>query len=379
MTIDPENENNVFFGAWGKGLYRYNNKGPFILYRDTNSSLNDRPAWRGWVGTGEGAFDDDGNFWTTNTYNKKALSVLKKNGLWKFFDFSDLIALDETVVYDLLIDDNGYKWIVLPRANSIIVFDDNGTIDNEADDRSIRLTSVEGQGNIPGSRGIKLEKDKDGTIWMGTSDGISVHFNPSRVFEEGQRDFQRIIFFDGENNSVVLQNTAIKDIAIDGANRKWIGTETGGVLLLSEDGKETLLRFTESNSPLLSNSINAITLDDETGEVYIATGNGLQSYRGNSTKETNSFAEVSIFPNPVRTNVDNTVTMQGLVGNSTIKITDVNGSLVNEVSSDGGTAVWNTRNFNGEQVPTGVYLLFLSGEDEDGDLQTEVGKVMIIN
>lgn len=380
VTINPENEEQVFFGTWAKGLLEYRRTTPFRVYQDTNSSLKIRQALSSsrWTGVGESAFDSDGNLWMTNTYQINGLSVRKKNGTWKSFNFSNLYSDDETTLYDIAIDNNGYKWITLPKDNAIIVFDDNGTIDNESDDRSILLTSEEGRGSIPGARGVKVEVDKDGLVWIGTSDGIAVHFNPGGVFN-GDRDFDRIIFFDGENNEIVLKNSTVKEITVDGFNRKWIGTENSGVLLLSEDGKETVLEFNETNSPLLSNSINAISIDDQTGEVYIATSKGLLSYRGSAVEGSKTFSEVSVFPNPVRPDYTGSIAISGLLNNSTVKITDIHGSLINEIKSEGGQVLWDGNNFSGRRASTGVYLIFMSGEDEEGDLQTEVGKIMFVN
>ncbi len=379
VTINPQNENEVYFGSWSEGLIRLNDQPPFQIFGLDNSSLQQRDALPGWVGVSETEFDDNGNLWVSNTFTNNCLSVRKANGNWKSFNFSDFLKSPETAIYDLLIDDNGYKWLALERDNALLVFDDKGTIDNISDDETILLTSEVGNGAIPGVRGLIMELDKDGALWLGTSDGIAVHYNPSNIFESGSKDFQRIIVFDGENNEIVLENANITALAIDGANQKWIGTDNSGVLLLSEDGKETLLEFNVDNSPLFSNSINAITIDDFTGEVYIATAEGLLSYRATATEGSENFSNINVFPNPVRSNYEGSITIQGLVANSTVKITDVSGTLINEIKSQGGTVVWDGNNFNGRRASTGVYLLFMSGEDEEGDLKTEIGKIMFVN
>ena len=382
VTINPEDENQVFFGSWARGMIEYRNQIPFRIYQDTNTNnaLKIRLALASdrWIPIGESAFDAEGNLWMTNSFQKNGMAVRKKDGSWKGFDFSNIYSEDETTLYDIAVDQNGYKWIALPKENAIIVYDDRGTIDNTSDDRSIKLTSEVGQGSIPGARGIKIEVDKDGLIWIGTSDGIAVHFNPGGVFD-GDRDFDRIIFFDGENNEIVLKNSTVKEIEIDGSNRKWIGTENSGVLLLSEDGKETILEFNEDNSPLLSNSINAITVDNKSGEVYIATSKGLLSYRGTAVDGSENFTNVSIYPNPVRADYTGNIAISGLLDNSTVKITDVSGTLVNELKSEGGQVLWDGNSFDGRRASTGVYLIFLSGEDEEGDLKTEIGKLLFVN
>ena len=356
------------------------NSSSFTLFNDTNSSLQvrERRKDESWVGAGEAAFDEFGNLWITNSYNKKALSVRKANGDWKTFDFSNLIDNEETAIYDIAISNEGYKWITLPKRNEIIVFDDNNTIDNINDDRSVLLIAGEGSGDIPGNRGIKIEKDKNGLIWIGTSDGIAVHFNTSNVFSSNNRDFSRVIFFDGENNEVVLQGATIKDIAIDGANRKWVGTENSGVLLLSEDGKETIFEFTEENSPLPSNTINAIAIDDENGVVYIATSSGLVSYQSDATTAARNLNKVRIFPNPVRESYTGPIIISGLMDNSTVKITDVRGNMVTELKSNGGTVSWDGKSSSGRSISSGIFLVFTSAPSGLEEIQTNVGKIMFI-
>lgn len=380
VTINPEN-NNVYFGMLGNGLLQYKGNENFVVFDTSNSSLKIREALAasGWIGAGESTFDEEGNLWVTNTFNVNSLAVRKKNGAWRSFNFTQLLKSDETAIYDIIVTDEGYKWITLPKDDAIIVFDDNGTIDNNSDDRSILLTSSPGQGDIPTGRGIKIEKDKNGLVWIGTADGIAVHFNPSSVFEEENRDFERIIFNDGENNEILLKNVPITDIAINGANQKWIGTATSGVLLLSEDGKETLANFNTANSPLFSNSINAITIDQETGEVFFGTSEGIISYRGEVTSGKENFLKVSVFPNPVRPDYSGPITISGLIDNTTVKITDINGGLIRELKSAGGQVLWDGNNFSGRRASTGVYLIFYSAEKEANNLTSNIGKILFVN
>ncbi|MEQ8625019.1 MAG: hypothetical protein RJQ00_12730 [Vicingaceae bacterium] len=380
VTIDPRNDD-VYFGMLGNGMLRYRGNNSFVKFDTSNSSLSIREALASfnWIGTGESYFDDDFNLWIANTFSVNSLAVRKANGSWKSFDFNDFLRSAETAIHDVIVTDEGYKWIALPKDDAILVFDDNGTIDNTSDDRTIKLVSSPGLGNIPTGRGIKMEKDLNGLVWIGTADGVAVHFNPSGVFEIENRDFDRIIFNDGENNEILLKNVPISDIAINGANQKWIGTETSGVLLLSEDGKETLASFNEDNSPLFSNTINAITIDQETGEVYFGTSEGIISYRGAVAEGKENFTEVKVFPNPVRPNYTGPITISGLMNNTTVKITDINGGLIRELESEGGQVLWDGNNFNGRRASTGVYLIFNSAESEIDNLKTQIGKIMFVN
>lgn len=378
VSINPNNPDQVFFGTWGNGLLEWNSQLPFTRYMEEGTGLSVRPARTDfkWVGAADIEFDKDDNVWISKPYNSSCLTVKRPNGTWVEFNFSQFITSEETAVKELLITDNGHKWIALPSLNEIIVFDDNGTIDNRSDDRQVLLGQEEGQGNLPGIRGITFEQDLDGAIWIGTSDGIAVYYSPENVFQSNGRDAERVLIDDGENVEVLLENTPISDIEIDGSNQKWIATIGSGVFLLSEDGQEQIHNFTTANSPLVSDNILSIAIDDESGEVYFATGQGIVSYRGDAISGRENFNDIKVFPNPVRPDYNGPIAISGLMANTTLKITDINGTLVNEIESQGGQVLWYGTNFSGEEVSTGVYLLFVSGEDEEDQLKTQVGKLL---
>lgn len=378
IKINPENKNDVYFGTFGSGMFQYNQQTPFIKYDENNSSLTQRQdvVWD-WTGVAGIDFDEDNNLWLTNSYTSTCLKA-RVNGNWLSFDLSREVT-KSTASTQLIITQSGHKWIVLPRDNAIVVYDDNGTYNNPSDDRYTKLTSEKGNGSIPGIVGLTIEEDKKGQIWVGTTDGIAVFYNPESVFETGKKDAQRVLIEGGENVEVLLAGTTIKDIAIDGANRKWIATEQSGVYLVSEDGTETIHHFTSENSPLYSNSVLTIGIDQESGEIYFGTTEGIISYKGTSTAGKEDFSKVKIFPNPVRESYKGPIAISGLMDNSTVKITDINGNLVNELRSIGGQAIWYGETFNGERASTGVYLIFNSAVNKDEELKTQIGKILFIN
>ena len=174
----------------------------------------------------------------------------------------------------------------------------------------------------------------------------------------------------------LFENTEILDIKVDGGNRKWIGTKTNGVFLISEDGTSQIYNFTKENSPLLDNAVYQISIIESSGEVFFATGRGLCSYRSDATVSRNNFNNAIIFPNPVRRNYDGKIANSGLSDETNIKITDISGNLVFETTSFGGTAIWDGRNFDGERVSTGVYLFLCMSADFEKSI---VKKVLIYN
>ena len=173
----------------------------------------------------------------------------------------------------------------------------------------------------------------------------------------------------------LLYEQSISDIFVDGANNKWIGTVDAGVFYVSQDGQKTIYHFTTENSPLPSNAINDIDVNGTTGEVFFATNKGMVSFKGVSTTANGNLNNVYVYPNPVRPEFTGTVKISGLMDKVHVKITDIEGNLVNEVISEGGTVEWDTTAFGKYKVASGVYMIFISSED---GAETKVKKVMII-
>lgn len=204
-------------------------------------------------------------------------------------------------------------------------------------------------------------------IYYNTENAFTTDIKASRI---------KIPRNDGTNLAdIVLKSETITCMAIDGANRKWLGTAGSGVFLLSPDGLSQIKNFNEQNSPLLSNSIASIAVDNKTGDVWIGTSRGVQSYRNNATEGAEKFSKVYTFPNPVRENYSGNVTVTGLMKDSQIRITDISGNLVFETVSDGGEATWDLKTYNGKRVATGVYLVFYASKDGS---QSGVTKMLVI-
>lgn len=379
ITIDPQDNNHLFIGTWGTGLLEFRNDELINKFDSSNSKIPSRQAYT-WYGIGGTNYDEDGNLWVSNTYTDTTISVYTRGGDWYSYNFPTNISVGKSIG-DILITKGGLKWVLIPRSGSnleILVFDDGGTLDDRRDDRDLLLTSAPGNGNLPGARGMVGVVDQDGELWIGTDDGLAVFYNPDGIFD-GNKDAQRILIQQGADVEILLEAIKISDIKIDGANRKWISTEGEGVFLISEDGSEELLHFTRENSPLISNNVFGITIDDKTGEIFMATEVGIVSYKGDATEGYVDFNEVEIYPNPVRSDYNGPIAIRGLVNNSIVKITDVSGKLVREIQSLGGQAIWDGKNINGERVSTGVYLILSASGDGQGNLKTNISKILFIN
>ncbi|HAF30571.1 MAG TPA: hypothetical protein DCG75_16130 [Bacteroidales bacterium] len=373
--IDPLNSDHFYTGSWGSGIFEYRKNVLEKNYRETNSSLQTFIEGENHCSVIGMSFDQDNNLWLTNAGVQNPVSV--RYGLepddWKSFNFDEKIS--NILVTDIIVTKNNNKWVLLPKGNGIFVFDHNQTIENENDDLTKKMSVVDENGKIISNNVYSIAEDLEGDIWVGTDQGVVVYYYPENVFEDAGFHAQRIILTIGDATDFLLKTQTITTIAVDGANRKWIGTKSSGAYLVSEDGTKEINHFTEENSPLISNSINDIGINHETGEIFFATDKGLVSYRGSATMGSDEFRDVYVYPNPVREDYYGDITIRGLVSDVNVKITDISGNIVYETTAEGGQATWDGKNFSGRRVSTGVYLVFCSNEDGS---KTHITKLLFI-
>jgi Two component regulator propeller. len=313
------------------------------------------------------------------------VKVYTKSGSWEKIVYPQ-ISYMQTNPKSILIDRYSNKWIItLGRdegySNYIFVFNENGTISNTSDDKyKYQDTFINQNGNALSVVDINcIAEDNNGTIWVGTNIGPFYISNSSNIANQsGNIVFNKPMIERGsESSSVIglLENVVVNSIAVDGANRKWIGTQNIGVFLLSADRKEVLASFNADNSPLPSNNIISLSVNPQSGDVYIGTDKGLMAYKSGVTQGSESFSDVYVYPNPVHPDYSGLITVTGLMTNSRVKITDVKGNLIIEGKSSGGQFVWDGLNGKGRRVDTGIYLVF--GSSEDGS-EGVVTKIMFI-
>jgi hypothetical protein len=372
----PGNSKHLFIASYGKGLVEMNNGQVINVYNENNSSLESNAVYPpDRVNCAGMAWDDNANLWITNAGGAETtLAVKKANGQWASFNFYAYTS--GTVVNKIIIDNYGQKWITLPRNGGILVFDDNGTIDNTSDDKIKKLTSTIGSGNLPSMNVYAIAEDHNGRIWIGTDEGIAVIYSPENVFNGGDFDAQQILVEQDGYVEPLFEKETVTAIAVDGSNKKWIGTDKAGVFLISENGAEQIQAFDKDNSPLFSNSITDIAIHEKTGEIFFATYEGLISYKGKATTgEEEEFSDVLIYPNPVPSGYNGYIGINGLITNAHVKITDISGDVVYECFAEGGQAVWDGNTHQGRKVSSGIYLVFASNEDGS---EKFVGKILFI-
>lgn len=373
VKVDPVNPANAYVGTFEGGVMKFENNALTEVYDDKNSTLRPWVANQNLINVSGLDFDSENNLWVANTGAPDILSVKRRNGEWKSFNLGG--SLSGIDVGFLMVDSYNQKWINKRTEGFVIVYNDGGTIDDATDDKIKVLSSSAGNGAIPGSKVYSFATDMDGEVWVGSDKGVCVFYSPDRIFENGVNfDAQQILVPRNDGSGladILLETEVVTAIAVDGANRKWIGTQRAGVFFLSDDGVEQLAHFTTTNSPLLSDNITGITINED-GEVFIGTANGIVSYRSTATPPPTTGSEIYAFPNPVRPDYSGLIAIKGLVSNSNVKITDTYGNLVYETTAEGGQAIWDGYNFDGKLAVSGVYLVFVSDSNGEDTMATKI-------
>ena len=377
IKVDPKDEAHFFVGSWGGGLLEFRNDELVERYTNLNSPLQTELPQQPnepYVRIGGLDFDSEGNLWITNTATaEKNIHKLSPSGEWESFTMEGAV---NKKIGPLVVSENDDKWVLIPRGNDAYVVDKTGD-----QLRKLNVTSYFSNGNDEYTTRMNdvysIAMDHEGAIWIGTSKGVAVYNNPERIWESE-------IFYASQpgldqNDGIyhpLLSTETVTAIAVDGANRKWLGTNGSGVFLVSESGEKEVAHFTAENSLLISNNIHSISVNEKSGEVFFGTDKGLISYQGDASGGKNDYSEVYVYPNPVRETYDGPVTITGLMTETDVKITDISGNLVYKTTSLGGQAVWDGRNLNGKRVKTGVYLVFCN--DEYGN-ETTITKLLFIH
>lgn len=375
LAISP-NTGKVYAGSYFEGLVEVDGE-EVNLYNENNSSLQVAEGDDSRVRTLGLAFDEEDNLWVTNAIAKddRPLSVLRPDGTWKSFD--EVCGFE--FLMDVEVDDNGFKWIRLGNSSAGLLLFDEGEMDDDSDDRCQFFSSS--NSNLQTNDVTSLEVDLDGDVWVGTTAGIVIFECGGNAFDEECNGSRRIVVGEDGNAGYLFETERIEAIAVDGANRKWVGTSTGAYLL-SPNGEEQLLYFNEDNSPLLDNTIFDIACNQETGEVFFATNKGLVSYQSDAVEGGNTHKQTfEVFPHPVRPEYDGPITIRGFSRDATVKITDISGKLVYETKALGGQVIWDGRDYNGNRASTGVYLVFATTASSFGITEptSAVAKVVLIN
>ncbi|MCB0706094.1 MAG: hypothetical protein KDC34_12315 [Saprospiraceae bacterium] len=373
VTSNPET-GVIYAGSFYDGLVEINREaGTINVFNDSNSSLNNPTGDQNRTRVSGLAYDADNNLWISNHAAERPISVYTADGEWMSFDPPGCSANSLT---QIAIDENGYKWFMISADDAGLLIFDEGDLSDPTDDRCRVLTT--NNSNLPTNRVKCLALDLEGDMWIGTEQGTIVFECGSSVFEESCQGSLRIVEQD-DFGAYLLETENVRTIAVDGANRKWFGTENG-IFVQSPNGEQQVAFFDEDNSPLFDNIISDIAINNETGEVFIGTDKGLISLRGEATGglPVNS-SNITVFPNPVRPDYEGPIAINGLARDANVKITDIHGTLMYETTALGGQVVWNGRDYTGRKASSGVYLVFSTSTQTLENPDAVVAKIVLIN
>jgi len=378
--------NKVYVGTWNNGLLEleYNSLSDAYLmikehnYFSTNGSLEaistDATSGEyGWIRIMGMALDNNDLLWVTSSEVDKGLAFMNADNNWTSLNIASYDTKNVSLG-DLIIDNQGKKWFYVAKGGGLLVYDDNNTPDNPGDDNDKHLNTNVGSGNLPSNNIYSLAKDRDGEIWVGTDKGVAVFYNTENVF--GLDGDAQLVLVEADGYiEPIISNETVTSIAIDGANRKWLGTKSSGVFVYSADGSEQIMRFNEENSPLFSNTINNININQKSGEVLICTDKGLISYMGQATERPGHNTPVLVYPNPVKEDYFGPIAIKNVIENADVKITDIAGNLIQSLTAYGGQAIWDGNNKYGQRASTGIYLVFTTNSN---GTETNVSKILFI-
>ena len=371
LASDPSDPSHFYASSYGNGILEFRDNQYQGIINSSNSSIHANSSGDHRIG-GFSA-DAEGNIWFSNSLTDSPLGVIRNDGEIEVYSLGSA-ANSSTALRKILYTSQDQIWLQTRTSGAVVAyFDESGIL------RSRRLTANEGSGNLPTETVLAFAEDLDGEIWIGTDEGMAVLFSPQNIFEPNRNYDAQIIVIDEDgdgNGERVLGSERINDIEVDGSNKKWFATATQGVFYTSENAREQIFNFNTDNSPLPSNNVLDIEIDDVTGMVYFGTDQGIVSFQGQAPAGVEVHREVFAYPNPVTPNYDGPILIRGLVTNAQVKITDIEGNIIFETIAEGGQAVWNGRNFDGRRASSGVYLAYITNDD---GTQTAITKILIQN
>jgi len=388
LVQDPNDPSHHFASSANGGLYEYRNFQYYKHYDSGNSPLStilpqDKNPRLFTRVTGL-SYDTQGNLWMMNNQVDTILRIKTAKGGWKSYYFASLKGYP---TFDkILFDSHGYVWINHRRTTAQhhagilgLNYDNTSGLPKSFNWKFKYQFTNQDNTSYTFNEVYDVVEDRLGRIWIGTDKGPFVLTSPADFFK-GTPTFTQIKVPRNDGTKYadyLLSGVPITCMAVDGGGRLWFGTNGSGVYLVSEDGLTTVQHYTSLNSPLLSDVIRSIAVNPTSNVVMIGTEAGLIAYRSDATSPEKSFSEakLKIYPNPARPEYSGNVRIEGLTFESDVKITTVNGAVVAQGKSVGGTFTWNLCDVRGQRVNTGVYYVVVSNQNGSDGI---VGKITVI-
>ncbi|MDE5703921.1 MAG: hypothetical protein K2H70_03755, partial [Bacteroidales bacterium] len=336
MLEDPYEAGHYYWASAVDGLLEIRDHKVVNHFNETNSPLQ---AYGGIVRVYGIALDADGDVWMTNPGSSTALLEYRRDGSWQSYDISEFVS--GLRVGEIMVDYWQHIWVLDNRENLYVFEVDGSHI------KGLQIDENNGS-TVTTNQVTCMLEDENGHVWLGTERGVKVIDRHAELFERPNGRYssvecKNIMVPSGDYIIELFRNEGVKAMVHDGANRKWIGTESNGLFLVSGEGTQELAHYTAENSGLLSDQIDAIGLIPYTGEVFMSTPGGICSYMGTGAFKEEGAAVVP-YPNPVPPGYEGYISVRNLPQDAEVKITDAAGHLIYEARATGSQLSWNGYN-----------------------------------
>jgi len=342
-------DSQVYLSNWGSGLTIEEN-GKFTYLNAYNSELVGIPQNPNYVVIMNAERDSNGDLWFFNHASADDMPIIQltNDSTWYHYRFPNFSLTTEVYMTDGIIDDNNTKWFTI-IGRGLFYFNEQSSPDDVSNDVWGWLKTGDGlNSDAVGA----LAVDNRGELWIGTDKGMNILANTA-----SPKSYISSVFS--------LRQQSITAIAVDPLNNKWVGTHQG-VFVMTSDGSHLIAQYDRKNSPLPSDEINSIAVDKRSGLVYIGTSFGMSTLTTFAVEPKEEFDEVLVYPNPFKLDKHSSITIDGLVKNSSIKILSISGKLIKTIISPGGRlAFWDGKDENGKFVASGIYVLVAYDEEAD--------------
>lgn len=371
LDIDPTDNKRVICGG-RTGMYEFYDGKFMKAYSNDNGSLLQTAVTVGnnnknYVIVPGMCFDNEGGLWCFNSIAPSSnLLKLKKDGTWENHNnpalmYDDTRSLENIV--SMKYDSHGNLWFCNAHYRTPALF-----CYKPAEDKLVSYKSFvnEDGTQLEVTTVSCLAEDKDGSIWIGTNVGPLML--PKSEFDAPNPVFTQIKVPRNDGTSLadyLLNGVSITAMLVDGGNRKWFGSGGNGIYLIDSDNITQKEHFTTSNSPIFSDQIESLAINNETGELFVGTEYGLCSYMSDASSPSEGLDDDNIwaYPNPVVSDYNGLITVVGLTDKAQVKIVNPNGYVIAEGISNGGTFTWDACDKKGKRVASGVYIVMVATAD----------------
>lgn len=372
-VINRSKPSEIFFANYSlssgkRGIYKMENNQFVKQYENNYTGINNLP--------GGLTYDENKQLFASVMFLGNTPYQI---GYYYYNAASDAFVLNSVVIAGGVqkpFSKDGILYIPSPFVSDggLLIYNYNNSPSSTGDDS---FTIIRTDNNLPKNGVVSAAIDKSDNVWIGTQGGLRVLSNPKSAISEDNPQSEPVIIEENGLGEELFRDNSVMQIAVDAGNQKWVSVDGGGVFYLNSTGEQTLKHFTKANSPLPTNSVTDIKIDEATGKIYFVTLDGIVVYQGDVVNVSGNFGDVLVYPNPVvYANYKGNVTIRGLAEKTNIRITDAAGNLVHQAVARGGFYEWNLNNQRGIRVASGIYFVLMTNED---GTDTATAKIAVVN